>query len=154
MITAGRTPFENRAIYICIDEIGAYGELMGRLASVYLPEPMRFHTAGELIHIADGLLDEIGTAPRYEERRNFPSIGPPAHSRKEPGRAPRSIHFEEGARATFEVQVYFRRNATWQGEARWVEQGEHEMFRSVMELFHMISDAVTFGSELPKLAAN
>lgn len=127
---------------------------MGRLASVYLPEPVRFHTAGELMHIADGLLDEIGTAPRYEERRNFPSIGPPAHSRKEPGRAPRSIHFEEGARATFEVQVYFRRNATWQGEVRWVEQGEHEMFRSVMELFHMISDAVTFGSELPKLAAN
>ncbi|MGN0994292.1 MAG: hypothetical protein ACI4PD_04150 [Butyricicoccus sp.] len=154
MITAGRTPFENRAIYICIDEVGAYGELKGRLASAYLPEPVRFHTAGELMYLADGLLDETGVAPRYEERRCFPSIGPPAHSEQKIGRAPRSIRFEEGACATFEVRVYFRRNATWQGEARWIEQGEHEMFRSVMELLHMISDAVTLGGELPKLAAN
>ena len=156
MIIAGKTPLENRAIYICIDEVRACGDFSGRLVSVHLSEPVRFHSAGELALVADRLLDAAGIAPRYEERRSFSSVGPPPQTRAKKVVTPHGVHFKEGACATFEVRVYFRRNATWQGEVRWIEQGEHEMFRSVMELLRMMNDAVTaqIETELPQLAAN
>ena len=40
--------------------------------------------------------------------------------------------------ATFVVWVKFRQNATWQGEAIWMEKGRKETFENTLELIAQI----------------
>lgn len=48
-----------------------------------------------------------------------------------------------GKAATFALQLFFRRNASWQGSVTWLEKGKRENFRSVLELIFLMNSAIT-----------
>lgn len=43
----------------------------------------------------------------------------------------------------FIVQITHQQNATWQGTVTWVDRGQTERFRSVLELIRLIDSAVS-----------
>jgi len=47
-----------------------------------------------------------------------------------------------GKVATFVIKVMFRNHSSWQGSIYWVEKKHTINFRSVLELIHIIDDAV------------
>ncbi len=49
---------------------------------------------------------------------------------------------KRGEKGTFVVRVMFRQNATWQGTVSWVEGGKTQHFRSMLELIHLLEDAL------------
>lgn len=48
-----------------------------------------------------------------------------------------------GKKATFVVQILFRRNSSWQGNLTWLEEEKTQQFRSVLELMDMINGALS-----------
>ncbi len=53
---------------------------------------------------------------------------------------------EKGALGTFVIHVKYRQNATWQGEAVWVEGQEKITFLSVLELLKWIDRSLQGGA--------
>lgn len=47
---------------------------------------------------------------------------------------------EEGRLATVVIEIYFRRNGSWQGELTWKDKKER--FRSVLELIGLLGDVL------------
>ena len=50
-------------------------------------------------------------------------------------------------KASFLVHVQFRQNATWQGTITWVNKGETQHFRSVLEMIRLMTEAVESAGE-------
>ena len=48
----------------------------------------------------------------------------------------------EGKLATMELHILFRQNASWQGTLSWIEGGQEQHFRSVLELLSLIDSAL------------
>lgn len=44
--------------------------------------------------------------------------------------------------ATFKISVYFRHNASWQGNIAWLDQSAEVQFRSVLELIKIIDSVL------------
>ena len=55
---------------------------------------------------------------------------------------------EKGKMATFFVRILFRQNASWQGTLTWVEGGQEEYFRSVLELVGLMDNALEYAQKL------
>ncbi|MGI6193011.1 MAG: hypothetical protein ACOYI3_05565 [Christensenellales bacterium] len=49
---------------------------------------------------------------------------------------------KNGEKGTFVVRVLFRQNATWQGTVTWIEGNKTQHFRSMLELIHLLEDAL------------
>ena len=54
-----------------------------------------------------------------------------------------------GKCSTFTIAVLYRRNSSWQGKLTWLETGETERFRSVLELVHLLNSAMTKQELIP-----
>ena len=54
-------------------------------------------------------------------------------------------------KATFVIQVQFRRNATWRGTIQWVDQNKRQSFRSTLEMIRLIDEALEDGNGEPKI---
>ena len=57
-------------------------------------------------------------------------------------------NYEKGKMATFLVRILFRQNASWQGTLTWVEGGQEEYFRSVLELIGLMDNALGYSCNL------
>lgn len=100
---------------------------------------LAFASTIDLLLLADDLMDAVNTPQRSEEQRSFAAIGGfvPAHK----GRAEELP--KEPPLATFQMNIMFRQNATWQGSLMWVETGQEARFRSVLELIRLLHSALT-----------
>jgi len=47
-----------------------------------------------------------------------------------------------GKKATFNIEILFRHNASWQGTITWIEEGKKQNFRSVLELIQLMNSAL------------
>ena len=56
---------------------------------------------------------------------------------------PISLSDSSSPRCTFEINVRFRQNATWQGQILWVEKNLRQNFRSVLEMIKLMDEALT-----------
>ena len=66
----------------------------------------------------------------------------------------KEVHaLREKTAMVFQHYNLFRRNATWQGEVRWLERNERELFRSARELIEMVGGAAAAES-FPRAAVN
>ena len=45
-------------------------------------------------------------------------------------------------KATFVVKIESRQNSTWQGTVRWMEGGDSQNFRSLLELIKLMQSVV------------
>lgn len=124
----------------------AEGEYAGRIWHQYDDEPLKFRGIIPLIRKMEELYDswdfpQASTICRsWVGKRNV--VG--STQKKETNLQPYTncIRDNRGNQGTFIVYVKYRQNATWQGEVIWVEMGKRECFRSAMELFKMVDDAM------------
>lgn len=107
-------------------------------------DPIEFRDIMELIAKADKLFDERGYPQSYQNKRVFSrksqsnpisfSLHPEIHRKAE------YIVNQRGRLATFDVQVFSRRNTTWQGKICANADGTCMNFRSDLELIHYLDD--------------
>ena len=45
-------------------------------------------------------------------------------------------------KCTFEIEVKFMQNATWQGQIYWAERNQRQNFRSVLEMIKLMDGAL------------
>ena len=51
---------------------------------------------------------------------------------------------KRGALASFSIRLLFRQNASWQGILTWIEGGQEQYFRSVLELVLLMDNALGY----------
>ncbi len=132
-------------VCICIDEY-RQGEYAGRIWHQYDDEPLVFRGIIPLIRKMEELYDSWDFPQASTICRSWTGTRNAGGSIKK-----RDVNFpvhrysiqeNRGNLGTFIVQVKYRQNATWQGDVVWVEKGKKECFRSAMELFKMVDDAI------------
>ena len=124
---------------ICIDQYQG-DDMKGRIFHVIRKEPICFRGILSFIKGMDELLDTYDFPQAGMKLRTF-STGIKVIE-KEPNlvlnETTQVKDVLRGKLATFRIRILFRQNATWQGTIRWVEQGEEQKFRSVLELLMLI----------------
>ena len=50
---------------------------------------------------------------------------------------------------TFQIEVQYCQNATWQGEIVWAEKNQRQRFRSDLELLRLMDSALAQSIRLP-----
>lgn len=113
------------------------GRLQGRLSGVELKGELEFDSTIELLLQMQQLMDSSNAPQRNEEVRSFLGEGSLSVLNK-PASADKT-----SALATFQINVMFRQNATWQGNLLWVDVNEEAHFRSVLELLILLNSALT-----------
>lgn len=130
------------SIAIYVDKVvgeTAKGEFEYMLREKYVRP---FNDFGHMILELDCLMDTLGTPQAYMERRSWVPRRDKGRQRvKDTGRAGKKPLLRYGKKATFVLYVYFRKNATWQGELNWIEEKRFVMFCSTLELLHLLESA-------------
>lgn len=99
-----------------------------------------FSSIVELLLQIEALMDQTNTPQRSEETRSFPvGAGERPSTEGRPGAE------KIPCLATFQLNVMFRQNATWQGSLLWADEGMEAHFRSVLEVINLMNSALTSG---------
>ena len=124
-----------RTTVVCVD---AYDEgvLRGRLYNPYFPDGENFHSLMDFLLKMEDLLDKMNFPQPFAEVRAF-------SNKRAPAASPPMEETHTGKCATFALRVLFRQNASWQGAVTWLERGQEESFRSVLELLMLVNSALT-----------
>ena len=125
---------EYRTTLLCVDSYQDEVPI-GRIYNPYLKQGRQFHSLTQLLIEVDKLLDEMKWPQSFTVVRSFSpterlNAGPP------------ETEMREGNMATFTVKILFRQNASWQGTITWMDTGQEESFRSVLELIFLINSAL------------
>ena len=127
---------EYRTTQVCVDD-RQDGKFRGRLYNPYWKEGVSFSGVMEFLTRMEELLDQMQFPQSFTARRTFtrpagqePVAWPPPDVR-------------QGKEATFYLKVLFRQNASWQGTVKWMETGQEEPFRSVLELLLMMDNTTS-----------
>lgn len=124
-----------RTTVVCVDSCGTE-EWKGRLYNPSLPEGMQFQSLMDFLLKMEDLLDTMNFPQSFSAVRSFSSQALPTAA------SPPEAEPHKGRRATFSLRVLFRQNASWQGSVTWLEGGQEESFRSVLELLMLINSAL------------
>ena len=54
---------------------------------------------------------------------------------------------QDSTKSTFEIEVRFLQNATWQGNIHWIEKNQKQSFRSTLEMLKLMDEALAAGAE-------
>ena len=125
---------EYRTTVLCVD---SFSEQVprGRLYNPFLRGGQRFDSLMQMLLQVEQLLDDMKFPQPFEAKKEFaPSMRPPA--------APWKEGELRGELATFSLRILFRQNASWQGSVTWLETGQEESFRSVLELLFLMNSAL------------
>lgn len=140
-------PYQNRQFFLCIDEYNK-GEPAGRLYSGVSQKTFRFQALLPLLRELDCTLDRESPAERFDTYRSFNPAGQVKAGEW------REVSHTPGRVATIVVRVHFRQNATWQGEAVWIEEKKTCCFRSALELLFLIDSAIQKQDEHEELSGS
>ena len=126
-------------VAVCIDT----KQETGRLYHRYMEGPVVFHQFTELIFRMEELYDRLGYPQAAMEIRRFDKRkgGEANKLPMEPVVSADKLTARRGELATFLIHVKWRQNATWQGEALWVEPDRKEFFESELDLLKILDAA-------------
>ena len=127
------------AVRVCIDQYDA--DLQGRIYSRLSREPLFFGSCSKMLLETDRLFDEHGYPQNFQEKRSFALTEEKKYSSfaaPQPLLESEDILRQSGACGTFDVIVWSRRRAGWQGMLRHPDGMAAGDFRSEMELLDMI----------------
>lgn len=128
---------EYRTTVVCID---SYDDKVpvGRFYNPIRAGGTAFSSMPQFLIEMEDLLDGMKFPQSFDAVRGFtrPPV-PYTGSGPAAGEQDRS-----GKLATFAVRVIFRQNASWQGSVTWLEGGQEESFRSVLELVLLMDSAL------------
>lgn len=116
---------QRRKTILCIDSYQG-GALLGRLYGPGFRE-YPFDSLSQFLVVMTALLDQDTPASRFPDTASG---------------------IRRGNQGTFELQIFYRRNASWQGILLWKEQQRRQSFRSVLELISLLDSALEFPEEL------
>ncbi len=121
----GYTQEGGRTILVCIDSYDR-GVPMGRFYNPHLCAGVRFHSLTEFMKRITQALDLMEGLERLECAE---CLLP-------------SNNCKTGELATFAIRILFRQNGSWQGLATWLDKRREYSFKSALELFMILSDAL------------
>ena len=108
---------------VCVDSYHN-GVLRGRLYHT-APEPEHFESLSQFLVKMEQVLD---------------ALPPPSETFPEPHMV---LPLHRGAEATFQIQILFRHNTSWQGVLVWLEEHVHQRFRSTLSLILLLDSALS-----------
>lgn len=115
--------------------------MKGYLYHAQSDKGIEFSSIVELLLQIEALMDATNTPQRSEETRSFPGgVG------SRPSTEARAGGEKIPSLATFQLNIMFRQNATWQGSLLWADEGMEAHFRSVLEVINLMNSALTGGS--------
>ena len=120
---------------VCIDQYDD-SVLRGRLYHPSVDGGRTFRSTIQLLMEMERILDASEHPKAYTARRTF--AAPPEQTA-----APPRETVCTGEKATFFLKILFRQNAGWQGSVTWLEGGQEESFRSVLELLGLLDSALS-----------
>ena len=120
---------------VCIDQYDD-SVLRGRLYHRSVDGGRVFRSTIQLLMEMERILDVSDHPKSYTARRTF--AAPPEQTA-----APPCETVCSGEKATFFLKVLFRQNAGWQGSVTWLEGGQEQSFRSVLELLGLLDSALS-----------
>lgn len=109
--------------------------LCGYLDSPSLQEEQYFSSLIHLLFLLEEIMDSTGSPQRGTQDRVFQPIAADHQKAAPPDQRERVL-------GTFQIQVLFRQNASWQGSLLWLERSLEARFRSVLELVHLLDSAL------------
>ena len=124
-----------RSSVICVD---SYDDkvMKGRIYNPYLEGEIAFSSTMSLILYMEELLEEMSFPQAYEIKRSFGQFKTYIYQTGQ------VLSNYKGKKATFEIKILFRQNASWQGTVLWIEEEKEESFRSVLELMLLMNSAL------------
>lgn len=110
--------------------------MKGRIYNPYFEGNVKFNGLMSFILAMEELLDEMKYPQAYELRRSF--------AKKDANTIDKGneILSMKGKEETFDVKIYFRQNASWQGTILWERNKTEQKFRSVLELVLLMNSAL------------
>ncbi len=118
---------------ICVDSY-ENGVLKGHFCQLG-GECKAFESLSQFLIKMERSLEESGQPQAYTTARSF---GKPRQAENEETVSSRG----RGKLGTFEIQILFRQHSSWQGLLHWVETGQEQSFRSVLELVYLLDSAL------------
>ena len=125
---------EYRTTRICIDAFEK-GIPQGRFYNPYMEAEQPFESLMQLLQGMEDNLERMAFPKAYQTIRTFAPL--PRVGTSPVGEAPL-----QGKIATFAVRIFFRQNASWQGNITWLEGKQEQSFRSVLELILLMNTAL------------
>ena len=113
--------------------------LSGAFYNTYYQEEQYFDNLTQLLIIIENLQDAISFPQKSMEWRTFSKDADKQF-------VSTGIAGEQDKNkplATFQVNIVFRHNASWQGCVRWLENGLETEFRSALELIFLMDNVLT-----------
>ena len=135
---------------VCVDEVNST-EISGLLYNPFLPEPVSFRAAYDIVDILENFFDNLSfPQATYDYRAFNKQKVAPTSPKKNDSEVCRYMSDEifndvHGKKATFVIQVQFRQNATWQGTITWTEEKKTQRFRSTLEMIKLMDNALSRG---------
>ena len=100
-------------------------------------EGHNFSSFVDLVLGMENALDEANFPQSFTSKRSF------ANAADAKSAASMQQDFmKKGECATFVIKVLFRQHTSWQGSVTWLEKGEEQPFRSVLELMLLMDSAL------------
>ena len=132
------------AIFSC-----KHSDFSGVLMGQYLSAPFEFNSLFQMIMKMEEVFDE----KRFPEAYLTPRVFLASRAKTdyaEKGEVADMANIDElkprltggTPKCTFEINVMFRQNATWQGQILWVEKNLKQSFRSVLEMLKLMDEAM------------
>lgn len=113
--------------------------IKGILSCSQTESDIEFTGAIPLLLKMEQIMDQSNSPQRGEEPRNF---GEDLRRVPFADTAERKTAERKQSIATFQINVMFRQNATWQGRLLWVDENMEASFRSVLELIRLLDSAL------------
>jgi len=120
------------------------GEINGQLSNAYDKKIYKFSSMWNMISIMDTVFDEYAFPQASHKIRSFTG----RESADDMGKKVSPVEASENgnaaihSRANFIIHVFYRQNATWQGEILWVEGKQEQKFRSVLEMLRLMGSVL------------
>ena len=140
-------PIHASHVMVCVDEIRE-GVICGRAINAFVSKPIYFTGLDNLFLQLEFLYDSLQVPQppnirRFERKSqalgsvtDFPEVTTFWNPQKTKGC--------RGKLATVLVRVMYRQNASWQGQAIWVEgKKQVQCFRSALELLHLFQNVLS-----------
>ena len=136
-----RFNYQTAALRICVDGDGFTGRIVGQ--RVY--SPIHFSDINDFVTQVDALLDAQNFPRAFQQIRTFtdkeqPEV-PAALSPEQLSRAD-DVAGQTGRRATFQLLIRSRQNASWQGCIDWLDGSEKKDFGSTLEFMKLLCDGL------------
>jgi len=136
-------------------EIVSYGRglIKGSLHNRYLETPFVFYSLLRMIDKMEEVFDEKKFPQAFLKPRTFEEARGKVGRNKSVKQikaakvvtedVDQSLYEGPGnAKCTFDINVRYRQNASWQGHIFWVEKALNQNFRSVLEMIKLIDEAM------------